>query len=206
MNRRQPRFSRFVQRQRSHDRRTREDLPPGHAVIFEQITAGITEVHDPAAILKNAPDLWSAVVISRRVILEDRHPLFRTRLAGRFWGRDFGLLAKACACQCDRHDRQALKTETQTCTSDQRILPGVAKWTSCRNASVENGGCGLSLTRWNLAAQGKTGWFQRVTYGVIRDLLDSPMEKFPGTPASYIKGQSTSVLRSARSVGAAQPR
>ena len=132
------------------------------------------------------PQTWAApVVISRRVILQDRHPLFGIRLASRFGGRDFGLLARACACQCDRHDCQELKTETQTCTSDQRILPGATKWISCRNDSVENGGCGLSLTRRNLAAQGKNrADFQRVTGGAS----DSKNGEVTGTALNMHRG------------------
>jgi hypothetical protein len=82
--------------------------------------------------------------------------------------------------------------EKQTGTSDQRILPGMAKWTSCRNDSVKNGGMRLELNTQEFGgARQKPCSFKGLPEGGIRKLLHQDGESYRDRLCNY---QSRSAL------------
>ena len=78
--------------------------------------------------------------------------------------------------------------EKQTGTSDQRILPGMAKWTSCRNDSVKNGGMRLELNTQEFGgARQKPGSFKGLPEGGIRKTATPGWGELPGPPLQLSK-------------------
>ncbi len=75
-----PDFAALVHYERAYDARWDEDLSPGDAVVLDDGSAGVAEVHDAITILEDRPDLWTAVVVPCRVVHKDRHSDFFIQL------------------------------------------------------------------------------------------------------------------------------